>query len=247
MDPVLILAVVFVFFLAGAVKGVIGLGLPTVSLGLMTAVTDLPNAMSLMLVPTFVTNVVQATTGGYTKVLLRRIWLFLFLATVMVGLGGLVLQEADLSLMSMLLGLVLFAYAVLGFSGFYMRVAPERETAVGASMGAVNGVLTGMVGSYAVPGVMYLQSLGLPRDQFVQAMGMLFLGSTIALAVSLTSGNLMPANIGLASVLATIPAYGGFFCGQRIRKQLSENLFRRLFYAALLLLGLFIFAKPLFL
>lgn len=244
-DPISILAITCVFFLAGGVKGVIGLGLPTVSLGLMTAIMDLPTAMSLMLVPTFVTNVVQATTGGYTVVLLRRIWLFLLLATVIVGLGGLVLQSADLSLMSALLGLVLVAYAVMGFSGVHFRTPPEREGTVGGLMGFANGFLTGMVGSYAVPGVMYLQSLDMPRDQFVQAMGMLFLGSTIALAVTLSGTNLMSSEAGIASVLATAPAFVGFLAGQKIRKQLSEMLFRRLFYAALLVLGLFICIKAL--
>uniref|UniRef100_UPI0018D0F425 hypothetical protein n=1 Tax=Streptomyces clavuligerus TaxID=1901 RepID=UPI0018D0F425 len=83
-DPIIVLATTLVFFLAGAVKGVIGLGLPTVSLGLMTVIMDLPTAMTLMLAPTFITNVLQSTTGGYTMVLLRRIWPFLFFATVLV-------------------------------------------------------------------------------------------------------------------------------------------------------------------
>ena len=44
-------AVLATFLLAGTVKGIIGLGLPTVSLGLLTVVLDLPSAMVLLLVP----------------------------------------------------------------------------------------------------------------------------------------------------------------------------------------------------
>lgn len=244
-DPIIVLATTLVFFLAGAVKGVIGLGLPTVSLGLMTAIMDLPTAMTLMLAPTFITNVLQATTGGYTMVLLRRIWPFLFFATVLVWPGGLVLKEADLSLMAAFLGVVLVAYALTGFFGLRMITRPERESGIGVVTGAVNGVLSGMVGSYAVPGVMYLQSLELPRDQFVQAMGMLFLCTTIALGVTLSGTNLMTMDMGIASVLAVVPAIIGFYAGQHIRKQLSEALFRTLFYVALLVLGAFIAVKAL--
>lgn len=244
-DPIIIAATAIVFFLAGAVKGVIGLGLPTVSLGLMTAIMDLPTAMSLMLAPTFVTNVLQATTGGYTLVLLRRLWPFLLLASVLVWPGGLVLKEADLSLMAAFLGVVLVAYALMGFFGIRMTTRPEREGATGIVTGAVNGVLSGMVGSYAVPGVMFLQSLNLPRDQFVQAMGMLFLFTTIALGVTLSGTNLMTLDMGVASVLAVVPAMVGFLAGQRIRKTLSEEHFRTLFYMALLVLGGLIAVKAL--
>ncbi|MEJ8476102.1 sulfite exporter TauE/SafE family protein [Roseibium algae] len=244
-DPILIPLIVAVFFLAGLVKGVIGLGLPTVALSLMTILTSLPTAMALMLVPTFATNVVQALTGGHAKVILKRIWPFLLLATVTVWAGGLVLRDADLSLMSSLLGAVLVAYAILGFTGYQMKTAPQQETLSGVVLGTVNGVLSGMVGSYAVPGVMYLQSLGFDRNQFVQAMGMLFLGTTIALGVTLSGNNLMTAEMGWMSVGATVPAFAGFFAGQMIRKRLSERLFRLLFYAGLLALGLFIVIRPL--
>ncbi|WP_289036068.1 sulfite exporter TauE/SafE family protein [uncultured Roseibium sp.] len=245
-DPILVPLIIGVFILAGLVKGVIGLGLPTVALSLMTVVTDLPTAMALMLVPTFATNVLQALTGGHALEVLRRIWLFLLLATGMVWLGGLVLEGADLTLMSAMLGVVLVAYALLGFSGYQMKTPARREQAFGIVFGAVNGVLTGMVGSYAVPGVMYLQSLGFNRNQFVQAMGMLFLGSTIALALTLSGNNLMTSDMGLTSLWATAPAFLGFFAGQAIRKRLSESLFRKLFYAGLLILGLFIVVRPFF-
>ena len=36
--------------------------------------------------------------------------------------------------------------------------------------GAANGVLTGMTGSFVVPGVMFLQALGLPADSYVPAL-----------------------------------------------------------------------------
>ncbi|MEP0233220.1 sulfite exporter TauE/SafE family protein [Roseibium sp.] len=115
-DPILVPLIIAVFCLAGLVKGVIGLGLPTVALSLMTVVTDLPTAMALMLVPTFATNVLQALTGGHALEIVKRIWVFLLLATGVVWLGGLVLEGADLSLMSALLGVVLVAYALLGLS-----------------------------------------------------------------------------------------------------------------------------------
>ena len=44
-DAIVIIIIAATFVLAGMVKGVIGLGLPTVSLGLLTAALDLTSAM----------------------------------------------------------------------------------------------------------------------------------------------------------------------------------------------------------
>lgn len=81
-DIATLLAVAATFLVAGAVKGVIGLGLPTVSLALLTVTIGLPQAMAVLLVPSFVTNLWQAASGGNGRVLLARLWPFLVAATV---------------------------------------------------------------------------------------------------------------------------------------------------------------------
>jgi uncharacterized membrane protein YfcA len=72
---------------------------------------DLPSAMALLLVPSFVTNLWQATVGGNGIAVLRRIWLFLLMATVTVWVGATALTRVDPSLLSILLGMLLISYA----------------------------------------------------------------------------------------------------------------------------------------
>jgi hypothetical protein len=104
----------------------------------------------------------------------------------------------------------------------------------------MNGVLTGMTGSFVVPGVMYLQSIGLAKDALIQAMGMLFALSTMALALALKSNDLLTMEQGVASVTALLPAIAGMMFGRRIRQAISEKLFRKVFFIALLVLGAYI-------
>ena len=66
-DPLIYLLIAVTFLLAGGVKGVIGLGLPTISLGLLAATLDLPSAMALVIIPAFVTNIWQGTSGGHGR------------------------------------------------------------------------------------------------------------------------------------------------------------------------------------
>ena len=74
--------VLSIFLLAGFVKGVIGLGLPTVSLALLTAFIELPVAVMLMVIPSAVTNIWQAVDGPHTMALLRRFWTLLLASVV---------------------------------------------------------------------------------------------------------------------------------------------------------------------
>ena len=61
------------FVLAGFVKGVIGLGLPTVAMGLLAVVMTPAQAAALLTLPSFLTNVWQAMGPGFLP-LLRRVW-----------------------------------------------------------------------------------------------------------------------------------------------------------------------------
>ena len=239
-ETTLLIIIFFTFLLAGFVKGVIGLGLPTVSLALLTVATDLPSAMALLLVPSFVTNVWQAMVGGNTRIIVLRLWPFLVMATATVWFGAIALSHFELPLLSALLGVLLVSYAVIALSGFRITVAAKNEQWVGPLLGAVNGILTGMTGSFVVPGVMFLQAIGLSRELLIQAMGMLFTVSTLALAIALQSNNLLTSQYAIASAGAMLPAIAGMILGQRIRKRLPESLFRKVFFASLLLLGIYI-------
>ena len=73
-DPSTVIAILGTFLVAGLVKGVIGLGLPSISLAVLTVVTNLPSSMALLLVPSLVTNIWQAVRGGKIRVILIRLW-----------------------------------------------------------------------------------------------------------------------------------------------------------------------------
>lgn len=243
LDANVILIVAGTFALAGMVKGVIGLGLPAVALGVLTVAFDLPSAMSLLLVPSFATNLWQASVGGHGKAVLLRLWPFLVTATVTVWVGAQALTLLDVSLLTALLGVLLVTYSMVTLWGIQLTVPARHETWIGTLVGVVNGILTGMTGSSVVPGVMFLQAIGLPRDMFIQAMGILFATSTLALAVALQKADILTIEHGILSFGAVLPAILGMILGQRVRSALSERRFRKVFFVALLILGTYIIAS----
>ena len=244
-DPGLLTLVALTFLLAGSVKGVIGLGLPTVSLALLTVTVGLQPAMALLLVPSFVTNIWQAFVGGNGRAILVRIWPLLVFATLTVWVGATALTRVDVSLLSALLGVLVAVYSMISLTRSQILITRSQEKWAGPIVGTVNGILTGMTGSFVFPGVLYLQAIGLPRDMLIQAMGMLFTVSTVALGVALGGNSLLTMETGIVSAVAVLPAIVGMIFGQRLRRKLSEAHFRRMFFYALLALGLYIIARSL--
>ena len=238
-----IILIAITFFIAGSVKGVIGLGLPTVSLALLTVIVGLKPAMALLIVPSLVTNIWQAVRGSNVCRLLFRIWPFLLFSVLTVWFGTKLLLRVDVELLSMLLGVVVVFYSITGLAKLQISVDQSLEKWIGPIIGAINGILTGMTGSFVFPGVLYLQAIGLSREALIQAMGMMFTVSTLALGLSLGKQNLITPYLGTISAFAVVPALIGMLLGKRLREKLSETTFRRVFFTGLLVLGLYIFVS----
>ncbi|NEW91435.1 sulfite exporter TauE/SafE family protein [Rhodopseudomonas sp. BR0M22] len=233
----LLLAVFATFFVAGLVKGVTGMGLPTVAMGVLGALISPIAAAGLLLVPSFVTNVWQLLAGPRLGTLLRRLWPMM--ATVVAGtlLGSTWIASGDTRLTTAMLGIALIVYASITLLARPLSIPPHAEPWLSPLIGGITGIVTGATGVFVIPAVPYIQSLGLAKDDLVQALGLSFTVSTIALAIGLGAHGAFQTDHLAVSALATLPALGGMWAGQIVRGRISPAAFRRGFLICLLLLG----------
>lgn len=206
-----IVALTGIFTLAGTVKGAIGLGLPTVSMGLLSLMMPPGQAAALLLLPSLITNLWQLLCGPRLGALCRRLWPMMLCVTLGTLLSAGTLTAIDGRLAPLALGICLTGYALLGFTRFDWRVSAA-----------------------AVP---YLNALGLARDDLVQALGLSFTVSTLALAAGLAWHQALPGALLGVSLLALLPALAGMWLGGIARRHSSPLIFRRLFFIGLLILG----------
>ena len=232
-----------VFLVAGFVKGFVGFGLPLVAVGLMTAIVGLQTAIALLIVPALGTNLWQGFAGADRIELFRRYWTFFVPTMFFTWPGTLALALVNPDYFSALLGLLLLSYVVLSLTRVQFVVPEHLEGPLNPLMGVASGILAGMTGAFTMPGVVYLQSTRLSRDQLVQALGMLFTLSTIGLAVSMGSQNLLDTGLITTSAAALLPTFAGVFLGTHLRKRTSEERFRLYFLIALGVLGFYIAAR----
>ncbi len=233
----LLAAATAVFLLAGLVKGVIGLGLPTLSMALLALWMRPVEAAALLIVPSFVTNVWQLRPWSTLWPSLRQL-AGLQVGIVMGTLGGLVVFGVPAGTWShALLGVALLAYAAWGLSGKAWYLGPRAARWLGPLAGMLTGVVTALTGVFVVPAVPYLQALGLQRDALIQAMGLSFTTATVGLAIGLAgTGGYAMADLPL-SIAMLLPALLGMTVGQWLRERLPLAVFRRCFFLGLGLLG----------
>lgn len=233
------------FLIAGLVKGLIGLGLPTVSIAVLSATVGLPIALPLMVVPSVITNLWQAIVGGALLALLRRFWSLLLASVVGVFVAYSLFFVTNAKAMTTLLGIVLCVYS--GAALFSLSLVPRvhRERLASPTIGLVTGVLAGATGSMVMPVVAYLQTLRLSKNEFVQMMGISFAVSTAAIGLAVAEHGNYEADVFLTSVVCLAPALVGMQLGQLLRRQISEELFRRCVHVGLFAIGLHLIWKGL--
>lgn len=232
------------FFVAGLVKGTLGLGLPTIILGVLAAPLGLKEAIGFMLFPSLCANIWQGLVGGFFLELIRRFWAFFLAAVVGIGIGVSILAGGRNDLLLGLLGLVLCVYVVITLTHKkFPPPKPSRERWYGPAAGGLGGVMFGMTGVFIVPGILYLQALGMKRDMLVQAMGMSFLIITLSIMAFMTRWQLLAGDQILVSSLALLPMFGGLIIGYYVRGYISEEAFRRIILIGLLISGVHLLAS----
>lgn len=225
------------FLLAGLVKGVTGMGLPTVAMGLLGAVMPPVAAASLLIIPSFVTNVWQLLAGPSLKPLMARLWSMMLGVTLGTIAASWLLTTLPAAWTTLALGTALIVYALVTLFVRQLSVPRQLEPKLSPAIGLITGVITGGTGVFVIPAVPYLQALGLNKEDLIQALGLSFTVSTVALAIGLGGSGAIHVQSLAASVLAVAPALAGMWLGQIIRRHISPASFRRWFLVCLLLLG----------
>ena len=224
------------FLLAGLVKGVIGLGLPTVAVGLLGLAMMPTQAAALLIVPSFITNIWQMMAGPPLGPLMRRLWPLL--AGTCIGTwAGPGLANGAAGHASAARGAALMIYAGIGLVSAQRRVPARLEPWLSPVIGIVTGMVTAATGVFVIPAVPYLQALDLDRETLVKALGLSFTVSTVALAGSLARDGAFNPVVATTSLLALAPALAGMAVGQWVRPRVRLEIFRRCFFVGLLALG----------
>lgn len=243
MSVLIFLFIAGVFILAGFVKGVVGLGLPAVSMGLLATVMPPAQAAAILIVPSLVTNIWQMAAGPPLMPVVARLWVVMLgvVCGTLAGAGWLTGAHPEYG--TALLGIALAIHAATSLASVRLSVAAQSERWLGPIIGVLTGLMSAATGIFAIPAVPYYQAIGLEKEELVQALGLSFTVSTLALAFNLASDSALSLAQAPAAIAALVEACIGMWMGQALRTRMRPETFRIIFLLGLLALGLYLIAR----
>jgi len=228
-------------FAGGVVKGLVGIGIPLVSLSLLSLFLPLADAVVLMPVPIIVANVWQSVARGYFVPALRRFWplvLAMFVGTV---IGAHVFASLDSASLNLMVGALVVVFSLSGFVNPDLQLPARFERRLGVVAGALAGLMGGVSALFGPALILYLTSLKLDRETFVGMIGTLYLCSAMMLVVMFGSLGVMSQAELIESAIASVPLILGVWAGERFRGRIREPLFRKLLLVVVLGVGVRLF------
>ncbi len=226
-----------VLAVAGVVKGVIGIGLPVISIPLLALAMPVPQAVSLMPIPILLSNIWQAFHGGHFSMALQRFWPLLLSMCIGTVIGVKILVAVDARVLYAVVGIVVVLFSVTSYLQPQLRIRARDERWLGPVVGVMGGVMGGLSTIYGPPLIMFLVALHLQKDEFVGTIATFYLIGIIPLIAALGAFDIMGRTELIASALATIPLFIGMAVGQFLRARIAQERFRHALLAMLSLLG----------
>lgn len=222
----------------GFVKGVHGLGLPLVSVPILSAVLPVQTAIAVTLLPILVTNLYQIRLGRDVVPIVRRFSPLLAGLVVGILIGVYALTSLSPDIVTAILGVVILGFVVARIRAPRWRMGPEMERRAAIPVGLAAGLIGGVSSLYGTPIAIYLSTLGLDRQSFVRAIGLTFMTGMVPLFSALAVFEVLGPREAALSLAALGPVFAGYLVGERLRGRIPESVFQRGFTLLLCAIGL---------
>lgn len=233
--------------LAGTIKGLVGFAMPMVLISGLGSFLAPELALAGLILPTLVTNGVQALRQGVGAAWqsIKRFRLFLLCGGSALLVSAQFVRMLPGDVMLLIIGLPVAVFAIVqlfggSLSGF--RPTPKAEVAIGTFA----GVLGGMSGVWGPPTVAYLTALGTEKSEQMRVQGVIYgLGAVLLVVAHLGSG-VLRAETAPFSLLLVLPALAGMWIGTRLQTRIDQAGFRKATLLVLLLASLNLVRRAVF-
>ena len=158
--------------------------------------------------------------------------IFMMLASF---LSSQILTQISVDLITAVIGFALALFAIYSLFNFTLPITSQPLWQIFA--GATSGLLSGMTGIQSTA-IIYFASLSISRNEFVGAVGYIFLVGGLGLSIGLINNDLLNSNSAIISVLAILFSVIGFKLGSVLRPYISSMLFKKMLFVTMLLIGI---------
>ena len=239
LDPSIFWFVFLVTLGAGFVKGAVGFAMPMIMMSAFASVLTPEQALSALILPTLVTNLMQAGRQGmgaaWGSIHAYR-W-HIAMVAIFILVSAPLVRVVPQGPMYLLLGVPITAFALWQLSGRPMKLDVHHERRFEIVTGIIGGLYGGISGIWGPPLIVYLLSIGASKADQMRVQGVVFLMGAVILTIAhLFSGVLNAQSVPLSAVLV-VPGVAGMIAGLWIHDRLDVAQFRRWTLVLLVLSG----------
>ncbi len=227
-----------VFLFGGTVKGALGIGLPTLLIGFLTFFYEPRMAVAMILFSIMAANMRQAFVGGDMWLIVKRYKYFCIFASAGIFLVALIGSKVPLPILQISVGISMSIFALNGLFVNSPQLPQKYDKPAQVVAGIGSGILGGLTAIWGPPLAIYLMSLKLHRDQFIQALGVMFSIQSLFLTAGFIVSGELTMDIARIGAALLIPTFIGMYVGEKIRKRMNIKQFTRAFLCLFLILGL---------
>ena len=239
MSPLDLVAAVAIATLAGLIKGMVGFAMPMILISGLSTFLAPDLALAGLILPTVVTNGMQALRQGGRAAMasVRQFRVFLLVGLVFLLASAQLVTSLPTSVFLLVLGIPVAGFALMQLAGLRFHLSAP-SVRIEAAVGAFAGFIGGLSGVWGPPTVAYLTALDTPKADQMRVQGVIYgLGAVALFAAHIGSGVLRAETLPF-SVAMLAPAICGMWVGQKLHDRVDQVTFRRATLAVLLLAGI---------
>nr|WP_164661787.1 sulfite exporter TauE/SafE family protein [Tropicibacter sp. Alg240-R139] len=228
-----------VLFFAGLIKGMVGFAMPMISIAGLSMVLPPDWALAGLIIPTLVTNGMQAMGQGAQAAMtsVRRFRVFLIVGLVFLLISSQLVTRVDPETFLLMIAVPVALFAVMQLVGLRFTLSAP-SVRIEAATGAVAGFVGGMAGVWGPPTVAYLTALNTPKADQMRVQGVIYgLGAVALVGAHLTSGILRSETL-IFSLALVAPGVAGMWTGGQLQDRIDQAAFRRITLIVLLVAAL---------
>lgn len=240
MTPEILGFALLVALLAGIVKGMVGFAMPMIMISLLGSFVAPDVALAGLILPTLVTNGMQALRQGWGEAWasIRRFRVFMLIGLVAMLASAQLVRVLPQETLLLLIGAPVVLFCAVQLAGVQLRLPQRGRPWIEGGIGGFAGFIGGFSGVWGPPTVMYLTALETPKTEQMRVQGVIYgLGAVALLGAHVGSG-VMRADTLPFSVAMIAPAVIGTWIGFRIQDKIDQRAFRKATLAVLLVAGL---------
>ncbi len=231
----------------GVVKGVVGLGLPIVTLAILLNFMPPLTVLGLLVAPILVTNLWQSLRAGNLLQPLGRFWPMIVMAVIFLFIGAELIVGMDTAVLFAVLGCFVVVFSATNLIKPRVHpLKPETEKWAGPLAGALGGLLGGISTIWGPPMMMYFVMLKLDKDTFVRTVGLAWFSMAVPLTFAYWRNGIFTGDVIPLSLAACVPGMIGIRIGEKIRQHIDQETFRKVMLAVLLIIGLNLIRRAVF-